>query len=110
MKREQMATGGGSSGDARRKYEQYVEAEEMQQLLAVINDSVVGQSALYDSDARNSAIIAQLQSKRNEINEDDVDDERQINEDDVDDEPQINEDDEDRQQQQSIIFISYLRE
>lgn len=84
MKREQMATGGGSSGDAQRKYEKYVEGEEMQQLLEVINDSVVGQSARYDSDAKNSAIIAQLQSKHNEINKDDVNDEQQINEDDVD--------------------------
>lgn len=61
MKREKLATGGGSSGDAQRKYEKFVEEEEMQQLVELIHDSVVGLPARYDSDASHSAIVTQLQ-------------------------------------------------
>lgn len=64
-----MATGGGSSGNAQRKYENYVEEEEMQQLVELIHDSVVGLSSRYDSDSRHSSIVSRIEEQH--MNEDD---------------------------------------
>lgn len=60
-----MGTGGGLS-DAPGKYDAYVNSEEKKELAALINLTVVGLGAEFDSDRKYAGAIAQSKNKENE--------------------------------------------